>query len=260
MSSPFDLTGRVAFVTGAGSGLGRAICIALAAAGAEVACVDVDGASARQTAELVGSRLAPAAVDVRDAGALRSAVTDAVTVGGRLDAMCNVAGVPGNGALVADLTEDEIDRVLGVNLKGVLFGCQAALAVMAPQGSGAIVNIASSAIDVATAGLAPYTMSKAAVAALTKVLAVEAGPVGVRVNAVAPGWVPTPLSTPTSDTGEVDEDAAAGMREAMARMSPLGRVGTPEDIAYQVHYLVSDASAFVTGQTLRPNGGASMPW
>jgi 3-oxoacyl-[acyl-carrier protein] reductase len=257
----FELSGRVAFVTGAGSGLGRAICVALAGAGADVACADVDGEAAEQTAGLVGSRLAPVAVDVRDQAALRAAVrSTARAAGGRLDAMCNVAGVPGNGSLVADLDEAEVDRVLAVNLKGVLFGCQAALDVMTAQGSGSIVNVASSAIDVATAGLAPYTMSKAAVAALTKVLAVEVGPAGIRVNAVAPGWVPTPLSTPRSEAGGVDQEAVRGMHDAMARMSPLGRVGTPEDIAHQVHYLVSDAAAFVTGQTLRPNGGASMPW
>ena len=202
------------------------------------------------------------AVDVRDAAALRETVSSAADRMGRLDALCNVAGVAGNGLSVAELDEAELDRMISVNLKGVFFGCQAALAVMSTQGYGAIVNMASSAIDVPTAGLAPYTMTKAAVAALTRVLAVEAGPLGIRVNAVAPGWVATPLARArmTDPDGIVDEEAVTAMRTAMRALSPLGRTGETDDVAYTFLYLVSEASAFVTGQTLRPNGGASMPW
>lgn len=260
--NPFDLSGRVAFVTGAGSGLGRGVAQALASAGAEVICADVDEAAARRTAESLGGHGSAAGLDVRDRAAFHEAVQHAVAAYGAIDALCNVAGIPGSAARVLDLDEAELDRMISVNLKGVLYGCQAGLAVMGPRGSGSIVNMASSAIDVPTAGLAPYTMTKAAVAALTKVLAVEAGAQGVRVNAVAPGWVRTPLSTAhaTAPDGTVDADAVAHMVESMSALSPLRRVGTVADVAHQFVYLCSDAAAFVTGQTLRPNGGASMPW
>jgi 3-oxoacyl-[acyl-carrier protein] reductase len=261
-NSAFDLTGQVAFVTGAGGGLGRAIAIAFGAAGAAVVCGDLAISAAQHTADSVGGQAEAVALDVRDRHEFADIVAAVAERHGRLDVMCNVAGIPGNHANVADLDEDEIDRVIAVNLKGVLFGCQAALRAMIPMGSGSIINMSSSAIDVASPGLATYTMTKAAVAALTKVFATEAGPYGIRVNAVAPGWVETPLarSSMTSADGIVDEVALADMMARMRGLSPLGRVGSPEDVANAFLYLASPASAFVTGQTLRPNGGASMPW
>lgn len=261
-SSDFELAGKVAFVTGAGGELGGAIAAALSDAGANVICADLDEKAANQTAESIGGTAEAVVLDVRDRNSVAAEVDDVVRRHGRLDVMCNVAGVAGNHARIVDLDEDEIDRVINVNLKGVLFGCQAALTAMIPRGSGSIINMSSSAIDVARAGLATYTMTKAGVAALTKVLATEAGPFGVRVNAVAPGWVPTTLtrSSMTRPDGTVDEAALEGMMTRMRELSPLGRVGVPTDVANLFVYLASPASAFMTGQTLCPNGGASMPW
>ena len=129
----------------------------------------------------------------------------------------------------------------------------AALRVMGEQGSGSIINIASAAIDAAPAGLSAYSMAKAGVAILTRVAAKEGGPVGVRVNCVAPGFVVTPMT----QRGEPERQDA--VKESMRRRSVLGAIGDPEDIANAVLYLASDASAFMTGQVLRPNGGTVMP-
>ena len=201
-------------------------------------------------------------LDVRDQAAFFAAADSVGDRHGRLDIMCNIAGVAGNQSHIVDLTEAELDRVLAVNLKGVLFGCQAALRVMVPQRSGSIINMSSSAIDVPRAGLAPYTMAKSAVASLTKVLATEVGQFGIRVNAVAPGWVETPLArtSMTRADGTIDHERLAEMVAQMRALSPMGALGTPADVAQLFVYLASPAAAFLTGQTLRPNGGASMPW
>jgi NAD(P)-dependent dehydrogenase (short-subunit alcohol dehydrogenase family) len=132
---------------------------------------------------------------------------------------------------------------------------------MRDQGSGSIVNMASGAIDVPTPGIVCYAIAKAGVAQLTKTLAVELAGNGVRVNAVAPGFVMTPMLARfiAGPGGETDPATLQGASEQMARMTPLGRMGEPEDIAQAVLYLASDASSFVTGQILRPNGGVSMP-
>jgi NAD(P)-dependent dehydrogenase (short-subunit alcohol dehydrogenase family) len=166
--------------------------------------------------------------------------------------MANIAGIMGGGSVMAT-EESELDRVLAVNLKGVFFGCQAALAVMSEQGAGSIVNMTSAAIDQPAPGLAPYSMAKAGVAMLTRVAAQEGGPLGVRVNAIAPGFIVTPM------TQRRDAEHMEAMVDTMRKRSPLRTVGQPEDIANAVLYLASDASRFVTGQILRPNGGIAMP-
>jgi 3-oxoacyl-[acyl-carrier protein] reductase len=155
-----------------------------------------------------------------------------------------------------------LERVLAVNLKGVFHGCRAAARVMAVQGSGAIVNMASAAVDTPSPGLAGYGMAKAAVVQLTRVLATEMGPHGVRVNAVAPGFVETAMTGRhfTAADGTVDEPRRQAVLDAVSRTTPLRTTGRPEDVALAVLYLSSEASRFVTGQILRPNGGVAMPW
>jgi 3-oxoacyl-[acyl-carrier protein] reductase len=260
----FDLSGRVALVTGAASGIGRASAAVLGAAGATVVCVDLDDDGAQANAahiERDGGRATARRVDVTDPGALDAAVSDTVEAHGRLDVMANVAGIITQ-APVLELEDDALERVLAVNLMGVFRGCRAAGRVMVAQGSGAIVNMASAAVDTPSPGLAAYGMAKAAVVQLTRVLAAELGPSGVRVNAVAPGFVETAMTARryTAADGSVDEGHRRGVLDAVARTTPLRTVGEPDDIAYAVLYLASDAARFVTGQILRPNGGVAMPW
>ena len=188
-------------------------------------------------------------------------MNEAVAELGRLDVMANVAGIIVQ-APVVDFDDDALDRILAVNLKGVFRGCRAAARVMSAQGSGSIVNMASAAIDTPSPGLAGYGMAKAAVVQLTRVLATEMGPHGVRVNAVAPGFVETAMTSRrfTAADGSVDETHRQAVLDAVSRSTPLRTVGRPDDIAHAVLYLASDASRFVTGQIVRPNGGVAMPW
>jgi 3-oxoacyl-[acyl-carrier protein] reductase len=260
----FDLSGRVAVVTGAASGIGRATAEALARAGADVAVADVDAAGLAETVALVaerGRRALAVPTDVSSRAAVDALVQRAVEELGRLDVMANVAGIIVNGPL-AELDEAELDRILAVNLKGVLFGCQAAMSVMTEQGSGSIVNMTSAVIDQPAPGLGAYAISKAGVAMLTRVAALEGGRGGVRVNAVAPGFVETPMTRrhATGRDGAVDEGLMDAVRARARAGSPLGLTGEPDDVANAVVYLASDASRFVTGQILRPNGGVVMPW
>ena len=161
-----------------------------------------------------------------------------------------------------DCTDDEFERILAINLKSCFYGCQAALRVMAPRKSGNIINISSGAIDTPAPTLACYGMTKAAVAMLTKTLACEAGPLGIRVNALAPGVIHTNFSRHNfvDEDGEVIPEKVEEYKKRFGAMAPLRRVGEAQDVANGILYLVSDNASFVTGQILRPNGGVAMPW
>ena len=258
----FDLTGRVALVTGAGSGIGRTTAEVLAAAGAVVVCGDINQAAAQETAVGIaeaGGDAEPAQVDVSKRGALSALVQKVVAAQGGLHVMCNIAGIMIDSSII-DLDPDEFDRILSVNLKGVLYGCQAAGKVMVEQGAGSIINMASAAVLTPSAGIGAYAICKAGVAQLTQSMAVEVGRHGVRVNTIAPGFVPTNMTARyyTRPDGSVDEEAKAAVLAPMAKFAPLRRVGATSDIAYCVLYLASDASSYVTGQLLSPNGGVAM--
>ena len=257
--SAYALDKRVAVVTGAGSGIGRATARVLADAGARVICADVDGSAAeRVAAEIDG---VPAHVDVARREQVVDLIEGTADRHGRLDILCNVAGIIRTG-LVVDVPEEDLDAVWAVNFKGTFHACQTAARLMCAQGGGAIVNTASGAVDSATPEIMSYSVSKAAVVQLTKNLAAEVGRYGVRVNAVAPGLVRTAMTARhyLLPDGSIDEAARAAAEKPLKRLSPLGMIGEPEDIAHAVHYLVSDAARFVTGQILRPNGGVAMPW
>jgi len=260
-----ELDGRAAFVTGAGSGIGRATAGALAALGAAVTVADLDGEAADAAAAAItatGGTARGAAVDVRDRASVEAAADAATEAHGALRAWVNVAGIM-RVAKVVDLTEVELDAVMGVNFKGVVFGSQAAARRMVAAGSGgAIVNVASAILDGPQPRMAAYGASKAAVSHFSRTLAMEVGKAGVRVNVVAPGWTRTAMTEAgMADGGNgVDEDAAARLIEAQARFVPMRRVAEPADSAAAVAWLVSDASGFVTGQTIRPHGGITMPW
>lgn len=263
LAAGFDLEGRVAVVTGAASGIGREASLMLAKAGARVVLADrnEDGLAqtASQIAALEGNALQQA-VDVTDRDQVEALAERAMEAFGRLDIWANIAGVLVSGP-VTEATEADFDRVVAVNMKGVYWGCAAAARVMTTQGRGSIINISSTAADFPAPYLSLYAMSKAAVNMLTKTLAHEVGPSGVRVNAIGPGWIETPMVSYRFRTpdGGIDPVKRAETLALRAQVSPLGLTGEPSDIAYAILYLASDASRFVTGQVLRPNGGAAMP-
>ena len=260
----FDLSGKVAVLTGVASGIGQATARMLASAGATIVGGDIDEAGAQATAKELkgdGANAVAQRTDVTQRADIDALVDRAQSEFGRVDIMGNIAGVPHN-KLVAECTDEEFERILAINLKSVFYGCQAAIRHMVPQGSGNIVNISSGAIDTPAPTLACYGMTKAAVAMLTKTLATEVGRNGIRVNAIAPGMILTNFSRHnfTDDKGEVVPERLEQYHKRASAMAPLGRAGEAEDVARSFLYLVSDAAAFVTGQIERPNGGVAMPW
>lgn len=266
-SSPFDayrLDDRVAVVTGAASGIGAETCAVLAAAGATVVCGDVNADGLDATLErvrAVGGTAVGVATDVTVRADVERLVDTAVAEFGRIDAMCNIAGAMFPG-LIEDLDDDTIDRGIDLNLKGVLYGTQYAIRAMKPLGRGSIVNVSSAAIDQPYVGIGVYAFTKAAVAMLTMTAALEAGEHGIRVNAIAPGATLTPFTTWRlhRPDGTLDQEAYDAFVEQSKEQSPLRVLGEPIDQALLIHYLVSDAARFATGNIFRVNGGQTMPW
>jgi 3-oxoacyl-[acyl-carrier protein] reductase len=262
ITSAFDLSGRVAVITGAGGGIGREAALVFAGAGARVVVGDVSTDGLFETVRLVesaGGRAIAVPTDVAKRDQVDSLVTTAHREFGSVDVMANVAGIIRNN-LVVDTSEDELDAVIAVNLKGVYFGSAAAARVMVEQGSGSIINVASAGMDLAVSGLSSYALCKAAVAMLTRTLATEVGPYGVRVNSIAPGFTDTPMTQRwwKSPDGVVDEAKRDELWTLRGGQSPLNRIGTARDQALGMLYLASDAAAFMTGQVLRINGGVPM--
>ena len=246
----FALTGQTALVTGAARGLGRAIALALADAGADVALgLRAEGTADDLVAEIesMGRRAYAVPMDVRDIAQITPAVDAVVRHFGRLDILVNNAGLgPANPA--EDVTEADFDLTIDVNLKGLFFASQAAGRVMIRQGSGRIVNLSSQAGFVALPTEAIYCASKAAVSHLTKCLAVEWGRHGITVNAVAPTFIRTDGTAPDL----ADPAFEADVRE---RIAGLHRIGEPMDVAGGVVFLASPAASLITGTTLLIDGG-----
>ncbi len=246
----FDLDGQVALVTGAARGLGRAIALALAHAGADVALGLRDPASGDDLAveiRAMGRRALRLGMDVRHRDQIDAAITRAVEELGRLDIVVNNAGLSPSADAEA-VTEEEFDLTIDVNLKGLFFVSQAAGRVMIRQGYGRIVNLSSQAGFVAQPGESVYCMTKAAVSHLTKCLAVEWGRYGITVNAVAPTFI---------RTDQTAEDLADPAFEAdvIERIAGLHRIGEPMDVAGGVVFLASPAASLITGVTLLIDGG-----
>lgn len=241
--------GRVALVTGAGSGMGRAISQRLAREGARVVAVDVDEEKARETLaglEPVGLALA---ADVTNEDAMNEAAARAVREFGRLDIGVNVAGIGGPKAAITRKSTEQFRRVLDVNLVGVFISCKAEARQMVDQGGGGvIVNISSTATIQPSTGAVDYCTSKAGVGMLTQVAAIDLAPKGIRVVAVAPGLTETPM-------GSQLLAMKPGLLEGFLDNIPLKRMAQPEEIASAVAFLASDEAAYITGSTLFVDGG-----
>ena len=240
------LAGKTALVTGAAGGIGGACCTALAAEGAQVVCADFDGQSAAMAALTLGGH--PVAGDVTDPADAERMVEETMSLTGSLDVLVTSHGVFHSTPLT-EIAPDEWDHIQAVNLRGTFLVCRAALKVMSERRGGVIVTVASLAGQVGglQAG-AGYAASKAGVAALTKSLARWAGPFGIRVNCVNPGFIDTPM------TDSWPEDA----RQEVVERTSLGRIGTPEEVAAAVVWLASDQASFVHGSHLDVNGGLHM--
>lgn len=250
----YDLQNKVAVVTGSGQGLGRWIALGLAEAGADIMVADLIGKNAEQTAkeiQVMGRKSIPAAVDVADVEAVTRMMHLAKNELGGLDILVNNAGVNVHKRAL-DITGEDFDFIVRVNSKGVYFCCQAAARFMIPERRGKIINIASAAAFLVRAGVpnSVYAMTKAGTVMLTKALSEEWAQYSINVNAVAPGYFATPL---VADRLK-DPEASRSIIES----TPLKRVGEAEDIMAAVVFFASDASNFITGQTLCLDGGRTV--
>lgn len=247
------LENRVAVVTGGGSGIGRAAALSMAVQGAGVAVADTDARGAEQTVDMIrrsGGRAEFFHCDVTSEAGVADMIGGVVDSLGGLDCAFNNAGV-GGAASTIDCTEDEWNMVLGVNLKGVWLCMKHELRHMAAQGRGAIVNMSSVAGLVGTVNRPAYTASKHGVLGLTKVAALEHAEAGIRVNAVCPGSVKTPLI----ETMLTNAD----YRRTVLERHPMNRLAMPEEIAEAVVWLCSDQASFITGAALPVDGGCVVP-
>ena len=250
VAPPHDFEGRRAFVTGAGAGIGEATAHRLAAGGAAVACVDLDGGAATRVADAIrvaGGEACAIRCDVSDEAAVPRAVEEAVAGLGGLDVLVNNAGVVKIHSF-AEMALEDWDRTFGVNLRSMFLTGQAALPHLRASDAGAIVNIASMAAFRYTVPHVDYAATKGGVVAFTRDLAVELGADGIRVNAVAPGPIATSMLESFSDE-HFDQ---------MGTRFVLGRMGRPADIAEAVAFLASDRASYVTGATLPVTGGAEL--
>lgn len=256
-----DFTGQVAVVTGGGGGIGRAVCQLLAECGARVMVVDLDRAAAEDTARLItaaGGEAMVAVADVSRSGDVSAYVADVMQAWGRIDVFINNAAWQGPIHPLVDYPEDQFDRVMAINVRGVFLGLRHVLPVMIAQRSGAVVNTGSLGSYIGTRSLGPYTASKHAVLGLTKTAALEVARKGIRVNAVCPGPVDTPMlqAIEAAQAGEGAEGEAERLRQQRAGSIPDGRYAEPVEVARLMVYLASSQASHITGQGIQINGGS----
>jgi NAD(P)-dependent dehydrogenase (short-subunit alcohol dehydrogenase family) len=249
-----NFAGKVAFVTGAGSGIGRAAALAFAHEGANVVVADISEQNSQETARLIeemGGHALAVRCDVTRAEDVKAALDKTIEVFGRLDAAFNNAGVEQRAAAVADFEEDEWNRIMDVNVRGVFLCMKYQIPLLLKQGGGAIVNTSSGAGVIGIKGGGAYAASKHAIIGLTKSAALDYAAQNIRVNAVAPGYIATSMM----------DRFTGGTAEGWAKITaeePIGRAGKPEEIADAVIYLCSDAASFIVGHTLVADGGQTV--
>jgi 3-oxoacyl-[acyl-carrier protein] reductase len=242
------LDGKTALVTGAGSGIGKCIAETYAREGARVALADINGEAAKSAARSIGNNAIALRVDVSKKADIDGVVGETVAAFGALDILVNNAGATHNNKPMLEIDEAEYDRIFAINVKGIFLACQAVVPIFRQRGGGVIINIGSTAGLRPRPGLSAYNATKGAVHVLTKSLAVELAPDGIRVCAIAPVATETPLLP--SFLGP-----APGMREKFIATIPLGRLALPQDIADAALFLASAEAKFITGNIMEVDGG-----
>ena len=245
------LDGKVAIITGAGSGIGRATALLFAQEGAKVIVADIVDKQGKEAAETIkknGGEAVFVHTDVSKTEDVKNVIKEAVTRYGRLNIMYNNAGIEGQMKDTANYPEDIFDRIISVNLKGVWLGIKYAIPEMLKAGGGSIISTASIAGLVGFPGLVGYCASKGGIIQITKTAALEYAKQNIRINCIAPGVIATPMV-------ERLVQSVPGMQEGLTASEPIGRTGKPEEIAKAALYLASDDSTFVTGTTLVVDGG-----
>jgi len=250
------LKDKVAIITGGASGIGEASVKVFAAQGAKVAIADVSEKEGKNLAENInesGGQAVFIKTDVSKADEVRDLIEATVEEFGKLNIVFNNAGIEGPMPApdTAQVNNADLNRIIDINLKGVFYGCKYAIGHLMPSGGGSIINMSSVAAQIGFPPLSPYSATKGGIDALTKELAVELAPLNIRVNAIAPGFVETPMTARYIKIAEDPEQ----FRQAMMAMHPLGRAGKPEEIAAAAIFLASEESSFVTGHVLVVDGG-----
>lgn len=249
------LKGKTALVTGGAAGIGRATAVALATEGAQVVVSDVNDSGGEETVQTItkqGGSAIYVSADVSKPANVARLISATLDAFGKIDCAVNNAGIEGKIAPLKDHTEDNFDRIIGVNLKGTFLCLQAEISEMLKTGGGSIVNLSSIAGLIGFPGLSPYVASKHGVIGLTKNAALEYAKAGIRVNAVCPGGVDTRMLDSLADQAT---EGAQSSREMMAPLHPMGRIGTPDEIADLIVWLCSSQSSFVTGTAIPVDGG-----
>jgi 3alpha(or 20beta)-hydroxysteroid dehydrogenase len=254
VTTAMDLTGKAAVITGGGGGIGSATGLAMGRAGARVLLVDVDAQRLEAAAAAVagsGAEVLTHVADVTSSAAVRGYVAAAVDAFGTIDVFFNNAAIIGPIAALAEYDEDAFDRIMAINVRGVFLGLRHVLPIMIAQGSGSVINTGSLSSERGLPGTPAYNAAKHAVLGLTRSAAAEVAQSGVRVNAVLPGMIDTPMLAEVA-SGFPDPQ---GARNAAAGVSPQGRLGGPEEVAEVVVFLASDAASLVNGAAWAVDGG-----